>query len=251
MQDQFSRTRLLLGSDAVDRLLHCRVAVFGLGGVGGAAVEALARAGVGALDLIDNDTVALSNLNRQTVATHETLGRYKTDAAMERVLSINPDCKVTVHRTFYMPENAGDFDFRDYDYVIDAIDTVSAKLSLIEQADAAGVPIISAMGAGNKTAPTAFRVADIYKTSVCPLARVIRTECRKRGIKHLRVVYSEEKPLSPRSPECAESKGTAGRPSPGSAPFVPPVVGMIAAGEVILSLIKTGEKSDGNNPGRA
>ncbi len=240
MLDQFARTRLLLGPEALERLFRARVAVFGVGGVGGYAVEALARAGIGALDLIDNDRVSLTNLNRQLLATHRTLGRYKVDVAEERVREINPDCRVTGYKTFYLPETRDAFDFTQYDYVVDAIDTVKGKLSLAEQAQEAGTPIISAMGAGNKLDPTAFRVADIAETSVCPLARIMRTECRKRGIRRLKVVYSTETPLRPREGLPAEEKETAAdaprRDTPGSAPFVPPAVGLILAAEVVKDL---------------
>jgi len=235
MLDQFSRTRILFGSEAMEKLARSRVAVFGIGGVGGYTVEALARAGVGALDLIDNDTVALTNLNRQIIATHSTIGQYKTDVAAARIKDINPACKVTVHKTFFLPENKTEFDFAQYDYVVDAIDTVAGKIGLIEAADMTGVPIISAMGAGNKLNPAAFEVADIYKTSVCPLAHVMRKELKKRGIKHLKVVYSKEQPLSPLIDE--ETDKTAKRVTPGSTSFVPPVVGLIIAGEVIKDLI--------------
>ena len=234
--DAWTRTRLLLGDEAVDRLKSRRVAVFGVGGVGGYAVEALARAGIGALDLVDNDQVALSNLNRQVLALRSTLGMDKTDAAKARVLDINPDCRVTVHKTFYLPENRDQFDFSQYDYIVDAIDTVKGKLSLAEQARDAGVPIISAMGAGNKLDPTAFRVADIAETSVCPLARVMRGECKKRGITRLKVVYSTETPRRPvKAPE--DQPGPVRRDIPGSVPFVPAVMGMILAGEVIRDLM--------------
>ncbi len=240
MEEQFSRMRMLLGKDAPERLAKCRVAVFGLGGVGGYVVEALARAGVGALDLVDSDRIALSNLNRQILATHSTVGRCKTDVAAERVRDINPDCRVTVQCVFYLPETRDLFDFAAYDYVVDAIDTVTAKLSLIEQAQAAGTPVICALGAGNKLDPTAFRVADIYETSVCPLAKVMRTQCRKRGIKRLKVVYSQETPLVPETDGEAGEGKEAERPrrsTPGSVPFVPPVMGLILAGEVVKDLL--------------
>ncbi len=233
--NQFSRTELLLGADAVERLKGCRVAVFGVGGVGGFAVEALARSGVGALDLIDNDTVALSNLNRQIIALHSTIGKFKVDVAAERVRDINPACEVKAHRVFFLPETEGQFDFSQYDYVIDAIDTVKGKLALVENAKAAGVPIICSMGAGNKLDPTAFEVADIYKTSVCPLARVMRYECRKRGIKKLKVVYSKEPPAALKQESEEE---TVRRSTPGSTAFVPSVAGLILAGEVIKDLTK-------------
>lgn len=197
MSEQFIRTEMIFGKEGMERLANARVAVFGIGGVGGHVVEALARSGVGTLDLIDNDTVCLSNLNRQIIATHRTLGQYKVDAAAERVREINPDAVVNTYRLFYLPETADQFDFTQYDYVVDAIDTVSGKLMLAEQAVRAGTPIISSMGAGNKVDPTAFEVADIYETSVCPLARVMRRELKKRGIKKLKVVYSREEALTP------------------------------------------------------
>ena len=239
MQDEFSRTRLLLGFEAVERLNHCRVAVFGVGGVGSYAAEALARSGVGALDLVDSDRVALSNLNRQLIALHSTIGQYKVDVAAARIRDINPRCRVTVHPIFYLPETQDQFDFTRYDYIVDAVDTVKAKLALIENAQAAGTPIISSMGAGNKLDPTAFRVADIYDTSVCPLARVMRTECRKRGIRSLKVVYSQEPPLVPQpDPEDPEPLTGSRRSTPGSVAFVPSVAGLIIAGEVVKDLIK-------------
>lgn len=245
MLNQFSRTELLLGREGMERLSRARVAVFGIGGVGGYAVEALARSGVGALDLIDDDRVSLSNLNRQIIATHRTVGQYKVDAARQRIEEINPDCQVTVYKTFFTPETAGQFSFSDYDYIIDAIDTVTGKLALAEQAVRAGVPIISSMGAGNKVDPTALEVADISQTSVCPLAWVMRKELKKRGIYHLKVVYSREPPLTPLgSVESDEAAGQAdsrnGTPSrrqtPGSNAFVPAAAGLIAAGEVIRAL---------------
>ena len=232
MEDMFSRTRMLLGDAAMDRLKAARVAVFGIGGVGGHAVEALARSGVGALDLVDSDRVALSNLNRQIIATRDTLGMLKVEAAKARVLSINPDCAVETWPVFFLPETADRFDFTQYDYVIDAIDTVAGKLRLIEAAKAAGVPVISSMGAGNKLDATAFRVADILETSVCPLARVMRRELKKRGIDHVKVVYSTEPALSPAPAE----EPTARRATPGSVAFVPAVAGLIIAGEVIRDL---------------
>ena len=244
MKNQFSRTERLLGADGMERLYGARVAVFGVGGVGGYAVEALARSGVGALDLIDDDQVCLSNLNRQIIATHSTLGQYKVDVARDRILDINPAATVRVYRTFYTPEVAHQFDFTQYDYVVDAIDTVTGKLGLVMQAHEAGVPIISSMGAGNKLDPSAFRVADIYQTSVCPLARVMRKELRKRGIRHLKVVYSEEVALVPfpdpeEEPSTDASQLRTGAPkrqSPGSCAFVPAVAGLILAGEVIKDL---------------
>lgn len=260
MGDIFERTRLLLGTDAMERLRRARVIVFGVGGVGGYAVEALARSGVGAIDVVDNDRFAPSNLNRQILATAATLGQYKVDAARDRILSINPDCAVTVHRTFYLPETEAAFDFTEYDYVLDAIDTVAGKLALIVNAQRAGTPIISSMGAGNKLDPTAFRVADIYDTAVCPLARVIRTECRKRGVRHLKVVYSQEPALRPltgvaqaaeetAAPDIAAKDAAADaasgavterprRSAPGSVAFVPSVAGLIMAGEVVRDLTR-------------
>ncbi|MFA5561874.1 MAG: tRNA threonylcarbamoyladenosine dehydratase [Eubacteriales bacterium] len=264
MVEAFSRTARLLGKEAVGRLAACRVAVFGVGGVGGAVVEALARGGVGQLDIIDHDTVCPSNLNRQFIATAQTLGQLKAEAARERILSINPACRVTAHAVRFLPETADSFDFSLYDYVVDAIDTVSGKIELVLRAQAAGVPIISAMGAGNKLDPTAFRVADIYQTSVCPLARVMRTELRRRGVPRLTVVYSREVPLVPRpeadaptaeracsagracpADECPDAAEGSGEPArcravPGSVSFVPPVVGMIIAGEVLRILAGLG-----------
>jgi len=243
MEDQFSRTGLLLGSEGMERLRRARVAVFGVGGVGGYTVEALARSGIGTLDLIDDDQVCLTNLNRQIHATHSTLGRYKVDVAKERILDINPAAQVNVYRTFYMPETAAQFDFRQYDYVVDAIDTVTGKLSLACQAQEAGVPLISSMGAGNKLDATAFRVADISKTSVCPLARVMRRELKKRGIEHLKVVYSTETPLTPLG-EAADREGSRRHQVPGSCAFVPSVVGLIIAGEIIRDLAGCGQGKD-------
>ncbi len=233
MLNQFSRTSLLLGDEALKKLNASRVAVFGIGGVGGNSAEALVRSGVGALDIIDNDTVAVSNINRQLFATLKTVGQYKVDAARERLLCINPDLKLNTYKTFYTPDTSSEFDFSCYDYIIDAIDTVSGKLELIMKANEAGVPIISSMGAGNKLNPDMFEVADIYQTSVCPLARVMRSELKKRGIKKLKVVYSKEKPIKPLS-ESEEQTGN--KPIPGSTAFVPPVVGLIIAGEVVKDL---------------
>ena len=237
----FSRTQFLLGSEAMEKLKKARVAVFGLGGVGGYVAEALARSGVGALELVDHDTISLTNLNRQILATHDTVGRFKAEVAAERVKSINPDIDARAIKTFYLPETAHQFDFTRYDYVVDAIDTVTGKLMLVQAAQAAGTPIISSMGTGNKLDPTAFRVADIHETSVCPLARIIRKECRKRGIEKLKVVYSTEEPiktvLSPDDPAWAELP--QGRNAlPGSVCFVPAAAGMIIAGEVIKDLIR-------------
>ena len=250
MLNQFSRTQLLFGPEAMERLWKSRVAVFGIGGVGGYAVEALVRSGIGTLDLIDDDRVCLTNLNRQLHATRKTVGKYKVNVAEERVHEINPDCNVYTYKTFYMPDTRNQFDFTQYDYVIDAIDTVTGKLSLIEAAKEAGTPIICSMGAGNKTDPTAFKVADIYKTSVCPLARIIRSECRKRGIRHLKVVYSTEEPIRPLEDPDIRSEcdcppdtrtGTARRDIPGSTAFVPSVAGLIIAGEVVKDLTGYGK----------
>ncbi len=235
MENAFSRTELLIGREGVERLASCRIAVFGLGGVGGYCVEALARSGVGALDLIDSDRVCLTNLNRQLYATRKTLGKLKADVAAERVGEIAPDCVVRTYKTFYLPETAGEFDFHNYDYIVDAIDTVAGKLALVQNAAACGVPIISAMGAGNKLDPTMFEVADIYKTSVCPLARIMRRELKKMGIAHLKVVYSKEEPICPLPSEEESAK----RQTPGSVAFVPSVAGLILAGEVVKDLIKT------------
>ncbi|MEE0140812.1 MAG: tRNA threonylcarbamoyladenosine dehydratase [Coprococcus sp.] len=248
MLNQFSRTELLLGHDNMEKLKNARVAVFGIGGVGGFTVEALARSGVGTLDLIDDDKVCLTNINRQIIATRKTIGQYKVDAAKERVLDINPDAVVNTYKTFFVPDTADEFDFASYDYVVDAIDTVTGKIMLVEAAQKAGTPIISSMGAGNKLDPTAFEVADIYKTSVCPLAKVMRRELKKRGIKKLKVVYSKEKALTPidetenscRShcicPPGSARTCTQRRQIPGSTAFVPSVVGLIIAGEVIKDL---------------
>ena len=234
MLNRFSRTELIFGKEAMEKLAASRVAVFGIGGVGGYTVEALARSGVGALDIIDNDKVCLTNINRQIYATHKTIGRYKVDVAAERIAEINPDCKVTAFKTFFLPENKDEFDFTKYDYIVDAIDTVAGKIAIAEKATACGVPVISAMGAGNKIDPTAFEVADIKNTSVCPLARVMRRELKNRGIEHLKVVYSKEEPLKPTGAEEDSRK----RAVPGSNAFVPSVVGLIIAGEVIKDLIK-------------
>ena len=229
----FSRTALLIGEEGLEKLKKSRVAVFGIGGVGGYVVEALARSGVGALDLIDKDVVSVSNINRQIIALHSTVGQLKTEVAANRAKDVNPDIVIHRHDVFYLPENVAEFDFSKYDYVVDAIDTVSGKLALAEQAQRSGTPIISSMGAGNKLDPTAFEVADIAKTSVCPLARVMRRELKKRGIEHLKVVYSKEEPLS--SSLIDEESGKA---IPGSIAFVPSVVGLIIAGEVIKDLTK-------------
>ena len=237
MQNQFSRTQLLLGPEAMAHLAECRVAVFGIGGVGGYAVEALARSGIGALDLIDHDRISLSNLNRQLHATRSTVGQYKVDAAEARIHEINPDCKVVTCKTFFLPETEAQFDFRQYDYIVDAIDTVKGKLALVEKAYAAGTPIICSMGTGNKLDPSALRVAEIEKTSVCPLARVMRTECSKRGIRHLKVVYSTELPVRPLEKAEDERADTSVRKDiPGSTAFVPAAAGMILAAEVVKDL---------------
>nr|WP_316620942.1 tRNA threonylcarbamoyladenosine dehydratase [uncultured Ruminococcus sp.] len=248
MLNQFSRTQLVYGRDAMEILADSRVAVFGIGGVGGYTVEALARSGVGKLDLIDDDKVCLTNVNRQILATLKTVGQYKVDVAEERIHSINPQCEVRTYKTFYMPDTEKEFDFTQYDYIVDAIDTVKGKLALVENANAADTPIISSMGAGNKVNAAAFEVADIYDTSVCPLARVMRYECRKRGIKKLKVVYSKEKPIRPLEDmsisyrkHCVCPPGTrkctVRRDIPGSTAFVPSVAGLIIAGEVVNDLI--------------
>ncbi len=248
MLNQFSRTQLLVGREAMERLFAARVAVFGIGGVGGYAVEALARSGVGTLDLIDDDKVCLTNLNRQIFATRKTVGKYKIDVARERILEINPDAVVNTYRTFYAPDTADQFDFTRYDYIVDAIDTVTGKLELIEQAHRCGTPIISSMGAGNKMEASAFEVADIYDTSICPLARVMRRELRKRGIPALKVVYSKEPAITPIEdmsiscrahcicPPGTARKCTQRRQVPGSSAFVPAAAGLILAGEVVKDL---------------
>ena len=245
MREEFSRTEMLLGADAMDRLARSRVAVFGVGGVGGYVCEALARSGVGALDLIDKDKVAVSNINRQIIATRETVGREKTDVMRERILSINPEEQVRVYPCFFLPENADSFPFGEYDYVVDAVDTVTAKIELVMRAKDAGVPVISSMGAGNKLDASRFEVADIYQTSVCPLAKVMRRELKKRGVESLKVVYSKEEARKPCvTPEeqeaCEAPAGRARRAAPGSVAFVPPVAGLILAGEVVCDL--TGAK---------
>lgn len=237
MNEAFSRTAMLLGEDGVAKLNRARVAVFGLGGVGGYVVEALARAGVGQLDLIDKDTVSVSNRNRQILATRRTVGMLKTEAAKERVLDINPDAVVRTYPVFYTPDTAGTFDFRQYDYIADCIDTVTAKLQLVMQAQEAGTPIICCMGTGNKLDPTQFQVADISKTTMCPLARVMRKELGKRGIRHLKVVYSQEEALHPTGWE-EEAAAEGKRQIPGSVSFVPGAAGLILAGEVIKDLVK-------------
>ena len=235
--DPFSRTALLLGSDAMEKLKHSRVAVFGLGGVGGYVVEALARSGIGALDLIDHDTISPTNINRQLFALHSTIGMDKAEAAKMRVLDINPDIRVAVHKTFYCPDTASLFDFSQYDYIVDAIDTVTAKLALIAGAKEAGTPIICSMGTGNKLDPGKFQITDISKTSVCPLARVMRKECAKRGFKGVKVLFSTEDPI-PSSESSTEELPEGRRSLPGSVAFVPSVAGLMIAGEVIKDLIK-------------
>ena len=235
MKEQFLRTAMLLGEEAVQRLQRARVAVFGIGGVGGYTVEALARSGIGQLDLIDSDTVSRSNINRQILATHSTVGMPKVEAAKARVLDINPDCVVRTHQVFYTPETADSFDFKDYDYIVDAIDTVTGKLALVQRAQEAGTPIICCMGTGNKLDASAFQVADISRTSMCPLARIMRKELGKRGIKHLKVVYSQEEALSPTGWE-EEAAALGKRQIPGSVAFVPGAAGLILAGEVIKDI---------------
>ena len=250
MLNQFSRTQLLLGQESMKKLAKSRVAVFGIGGVGGYVCEALVRSGVGAFDLIDDDKVCLTNLNRQIIATRKTVGQYKAEVMAERIREINPDADIRIHKCFFLPENADEFPFSEYDYIVDAVDTVTAKLALVMKANELHIPIISSMGAGNKLDPTAFRVADIYKTKVCPLAKVMRIECRKRRIKKLKVVYSEEVPTRPIEdmsiscrthcicPPGAQHKCTERRDIPGSTAFVPSVVGLIIAGEVVKDLCR-------------
>ena len=235
MSEQFLRTEMLLGRDAIEKLQSARVAVFGLGGVGGYAVEALVRSGVGSLDLIDSDTVSVSNLNRQILATHSTVGMLKVDAAENRVLDINPACNVRTYPIFYTPDTADSFDFTEYDYIVDAIDTVTGKLALVERAMAVNTPIICCMGTGNKLDASAFQVADISKTTMCPLARVMRKELSKRGIRHLKVVYSQEEALTPTGWE-EEAAALGKRQIPGSVAFVPGAAGLLLAGEVVRDL---------------
>lgn len=237
MIHRFSREELLIGKAGLEKLRQARVAVFGIGGVGSYVVEALARSGVGALDLFDSDTVALSNINRQLIALESTLGRSKVEAAKERVLQINPACRVEARQLFFTPESAGEVGFSQYDYVADAIDTVTGKLELIRRCREAGVPVISCMGTGNKLDPTAFRVTAIEKTSGCPLARVMRRELKKRGITGVKAVYSTEEALTPQAAQAGDTKGTAGRPTPGSMAFVPSVAGLILAGEIVRDLL--------------
>lgn len=248
MLNQFSRTELLLGKEAMERLYKAHVAVFGIGGVGGYVVEALVRSGIGAFDLIDDDKVCLTNLNRQIIATRDTVGKYKTEVMKERILSINPEAVVNVHQCFYLPENAADFDFSSYDYVVDAVDTVTAKIELVLRAEEAGTPIISCMGVGNKLNPTQLEVADIYKTSVCPLAKVMRRELKKRGVKKLKVLYSKEEPLKPLDDMAVGSREdcicppeevyqcTRRRAIPGSTSFVPSAAGLIIASEIVKDI---------------
>lgn len=237
MESPFSRTELLLGKDALDRLKKSRVAVFGIGGVGGYVCEALVRSGVGALDLIDNDKVCLTNLNRQIIATVDTIGRYKTEVMKERILKINPEAQVREWQCFFLPENAGEFPFSEYDYVVDAVDTVTAKLALVMEAQKRKIPVISSMGAGNKLDAAGFCVADIYETKVCPLAKVMRRELKKRGVSELKVVYSEEEPIKQKSVCGQAEEGAVRRSTPGSVAFVPSVAGLIMAGEVVKDLI--------------
>lgn len=234
MTDQFSRTRLLLGSENMEKLRRAKVAVFGIGGVGGYTVEALARTGIGSLVLVDNDQVSLTNLNRQIIADHNTIGRDKVEVMRERILNINPEAQVEIRKCFYLPENADTFDFSEYSYVVDAVDTVTAKIDIILRAQSCGVPVISSMGAGNKLDPTQFEVADIYDTSVCPLAKVMRRELKKRGVKQLKVVYSREKPVRPVEETEEEIQGR--RSLPGSVAFVPSAAGLILASEIVKDL---------------
>ena len=248
MLNQFSRTELLIGKEALERLSKAHVAVFGIGGVGGYVVEALVRSGIGAYDLIDDDKVCLTNLNRQIIATRDTIGRHKVEVMRERILSINPDAEVTPHRCFYLPENAQDFDFSSYDYVVDAVDTVTAKLEIVMRAKESNIPVISCMGVGNKLNPTQLEIADIYKTSVCPLAKVMRRELRKRGVDKLKVLYSKEEPITPLDdsedtcrehcvcPPGTTRKCTQRRAIPGSISFVPSAAGLIIASEVVKDL---------------
>ncbi len=250
MLNQYSRTELIFGKKAMEKLWESRVAVFGIGGVGGYTVEALVRSGIGAIDIIDDDKICLTNINRQIYATRKTVGKYKVDVAAERIAEINPNIKISTYKTFYTPETAGQFDFSKYDYIVDAIDTVTGKIALVQNAAETNTPIISSMGAGNKVDPTKFEVADIYKTSVCPLAKVMRYECRKRGIKKLKCVYSKEPPMKPIEsddnsckyhcicPPDTKRTCTVRNQVPGSNAYVPSVVGLIIAGEVIKDLVK-------------
>ena len=238
MLNRFSRSEMLFGVDTIEALKNSRVAVFGVGGVGGYVVEALARSGVGAIDVVDDDKIALTNINRQILALTSTVGQDKVDVAEERIRDINPDCKVIKHKCFYLPETSGQFDFKEYNYIVDAIDTVTGKIEIIIQAGKANVPVISSMGTGNKLDPTAFKVADIYLTKVCPLAKRIRKLCKDNGIEKLKVVYSEEEPLIPFKADDIEDFNKSNRSTPGSNAFVPAVAGLIIAGEVIKDLIK-------------
>ena len=250
MLNQFSRTQLIYGKEAMDKLQNSHVAIFGLGGVGGYVGEALVRSGIGSFDLIDDDKICLTNLNRQIIATFDTVGKYKTDVMKERMLQINPKVNVQTHQCFFLPENANDFSFEDYDYIIDAVDTVSAKIELVLKAQEHNIPIISSMGTGNKLDPTRFEVTDIYKTSVCPLAKVMRKELRTRGIKKLKVVYSKEEPIKPNEncenscknncicPPGTKRKCTIRKQVPGSISFVPSVAGLMIAGEVVREIIE-------------
>lgn len=251
MLTQFSRTQLLLGKDNMEKLHDAHVAVFGIGGVGGYVCEALVRSGVCRFDLIDDDKICLTNLNRQIIATRKTVGKYKAEVMKERILEINPDCEVNVHKCFFLPENADEFDFDNYDYIVDAVDTVTAKIELVMKANEKNVPIICSMGAGNKLDASMFKVSDIYKTKVCPLAKVMRRELKKRGVRKLKVVYSEEQPIRPIEdmsiscrthcicPPGAKHKCTERRDIPGSVAFVPSVVGLIIAGEIVKDICKT------------
>ena len=229
MKEEFTRTAMLIGEESVEKLSSVHIAVFGIGGVGGYVTEALARCGVGEFDLIDNDTVNITNINRQIIATHDTLGSFKTEVMRERILSINPEAKVNVYNTFYLPENSAEFDFTKYDYIVDAVDTVTAKIEIIMNAKKAAIPIISSMGTGNKLDPTRFEIADIYKTTVCPLAKVMRRELKKRGVDRLKVLYSKEEPIKQQAED-------GKKPTPASISFVPSAAGLIIAGEVIKEL---------------
>ncbi len=238
MADRFARTEILLGKEAMSKLDRAHVAVFGIGGVGGYVVEALARSGIGRLDLIDHDKISVTNLNRQIIALSETIGRYKADVMKERVLSINPDAEVTTYQSFYLPENADDFDLFKYTYVVDAVDTVTAKIELVMRAKQAGIPIISCMGTGNKLDPTQLEIADIYQTSVCPLAKVMRRELRKRGVDSLKTLYSREEPIKPET----GTEETTRRALPGSTSFVPSAAGLIIASEVVKDIVQSLDK---------
>lgn len=238
MEEQFVRTQMLLGTEAILQLKNSKVAVFGIGGVGGYVVEALARSGVGAIDLIDHDKITMSNINRQIIATHSTIGQYKTDVMKNRILDINPECKVEVHKCFYLPENKDKFDFKNYSYIVDAVDTVTAKIQLVVQAKEAGTPIICSMGTGNKLNPMEFEVTDLSKTSVCPLAKVMRKELKSKGIQNVKVLYSKEVPIKP-----SNNEGNTRKITPGSVAFVPSAAGLIIASEVVKDLIKKEKES--------